>query len=351
MFELGFDERFHVVDPSELAEHSIARIISVHKNRYVVSNGNDEVFAEISGKLFANANTIFDYPAAGDYVLVNFHNSETFAIIHSILPRKSLLKRKTPGRNVDFQLIASNIDTALVIQSIVGDFNIRRLERYLVMINEADIHPVVLLSKSDLAGTEEIKQKVAAIHDIFPQLQVEAFSNKGESDLQTIKHLLISGKTYCLLGSSGVGKTTLLNRFIGNEVYKTLEIREKDGRGRHATTSRQLIKLESGAIIIDTPGMRELGNFDVDEGLDETFSDITALSEECRFKDCTHTHEKGCAVQAAIESGLLSEERFQNYVKLNKEAAYNAMSYLDKRRKDKQFGKMCKEVLKRKKFT
>lgn len=346
---LGFDKQFHAIEADKLSEFVIARVTSVHKNRFTISNGQNEVFAEMSGKLFSNINSVFDYPVVGDWVMVNFHNSDTFAVIHSILPRKSLLRRKMPGRKIDFQLIAANIDTTFIIQALDADFNIRRLERYLVMINEEHIHSVVLLSKNDLISPEEVQKKSAEIHNIFPNIQAESFNNKTAEGLKIVHDLLVAKKTYCLLGSSGVGKTTLINELIGRQTFKTKEVREKDGKGKHATTSRQLIKLKCGAIVIDTPGMRELGNFLIDEGLDETFSDIKTMSEKCKFNDCTHSHEKGCAVLAAIEEGALSEKRYQNYLKMNKEATYNEMSYIEKRRKDKQFGKMCKDVMKHKK--
>ena len=164
-----------------------------------------------------------------------------------------------------------------------------------------------------------------------------------------MKDLLNPGRTYCLLGSSGVGKTTLLNNLIGESIFTTKTVREKDGKGRHATTYRQLIKLDGGAMVVDTPGMRELGNFAVETGLDETFAEITELSRNCQYNDCTHVTEKGCAVLNAVEEGKLSEKRYQNYIKMNKESLFNEMSYLEKRQKDKQFGKMCKTIMKHKK--
>jgi ribosome biogenesis GTPase len=287
-----------------------------------------------------------DYPAVGDWVLANFYDENTFAIIHEILPRKSLLKRKTPGKKVDFQLIAANIDVAFIFQSLNENFNIRRLERYLVMVNESNIQPIVLLSKSDLLASEDIADKINDIQEAMPDLQVIPFSNENEFGLDSVREIMQPGLTYCLLGSSGVGKTTLLNNLIGEARFKTKIVSKKESKGRHATTHRQLIKLDWGALVVDTPGMRELANFSVTTGLEETFSEIIKLAEDCQFNDCTHVEEKGCAVLGAVENGLVSADRYQNYIKMNKESNYNEMTYLEKRKKDKQFGKHCKSVMK-----
>ncbi len=327
----------------------IARVTAVHKDSYIINDGEKDVFAELIGKLVYSAASPMDYPAVGDWVLANFYDENTFSIIHHVLPRKSLLKRKTPGRKVDFQLIAANIDVAFIVQSLDANFNVRRLERYLAMVQESHIEPIVLLSKSDLLNTENIVNRVAEIHEIMPSLRVQPFSNKDESGLKNIEGLLVPRKTYCLLGSSGVGKTTLLNNLIGESIFTTKTVREKDRKGRHATTSRQLIRLDCESMLIDTPGMRELGNISVEKGIDETFSEISELAGQCQFNDCTHVNEKGCAVIQAVENGRVPVKRYENYLKMKKESIFNEMSYLEKRRKDKQFGKLCKTVMKHKK--
>jgi ribosome biogenesis GTPase len=349
IIKLGFDKWFqNNVDPESLGELEIARVTAVHKDSYALTDGETEIFAELVGKIIYSASSPIDYPAVGDWVLAKFYDENTFSIIHRIIQRKSLLKRKAPGKKVDFQLIAANIDVAFIVQSLDDNFNLRRLERYLVMINESNIRPIILLSKSDLLTSEEIASKIDDIYKIMPHLHVQPFSNENESDLKSVKDLLTPELTYCLLGSSGVGKTTLLNNLIGETVFKTIKVREKNSKGRHATTYRQLIKLDCGAMVVDTPGMRELGNFSVETGLDETFAEISELSQQCQFNDCTHVIEKGCAVLNAVEDGKLSEKRYQNYIKMNKESIYNKMSYLEKRQKDKQFGKFVKTVMKHK---
>jgi len=350
IIELGFDTWFQEkIAPDKITGFDIARVIAVHRDSYIVTNGEQDVFAELVGKLMYNADSSLDYPAVGDWVFAQFFDDNTFSIIHEILPRKTLLKRKTPGRKIDFQLIAANIDTAFIVQSLDANFNLRRLERYLVMIHESHISPVVLLSKSDLMTDGEIETRISKIKKTMSAIQVCPFSNESGFGLNNVRGLLETGKTYCLLGSSGVGKTTLLNNLIGETVFKTKTVREKDRKGRHATTERQLIRLAGGAMIIDTPGMRELGNFEVETGLDETFADITGLARQCRFNDCTHSNQKGCAVLQAVENGELSEKRLENYFKMTRESAYLEMSYHEKRQKDKEFGKFVKSVMKHKK--
>jgi ribosome biogenesis GTPase len=348
--ELGFDEWFREnVDPVGFEAFEIARVIAVHKDSYTINNGEHDFLAELTGKILFSAASPVELPAVGDWVFANLYEENSFSIIHEILPRKSLLKRKTPGKKIDFQLIAANIDVAFIVQSLDGNFNLRRLERYLVMINESKIRPIVLLSKSDLLPSEEVSSKTSQIKKIMPQLLVQPFSNKSESNLKNVKDLLNPGQTYCLVGSSGVGKTTLLNNLIGESIFKTKTVREKDRKGRHATTYRQLIRLDCGAMVVDTPGMRELGNISVETGLDETFVEITELTAKCRFTDCTHVNEKGCAVLKAVADGQIPDKRYQNYIKMNKESIYNELSYYEKRKKDKKFGKFVKSVMKHKK--
>ena len=348
--KLGLEKWFHdKLDNSKLSDYHLARVITVNKNNYIISNGRNDIYAELTGKFIFSTDSTMDFPTVGDWVYVQLFDDESFAVINGIVPRKSLLKRKTSGKKIEYQLIASNIDTALIMQSLDSNYNIRRLERYLVMVNDSNIQPVVLLSKSDLAATDEIEKKKADIYNAMPGICILTFSNNNIDELNRLREIFIPGITYCLLGSSGVGKTTLINKLINKEQFKTREIREKDGRGKHTTTRRELIVLENGAMIVDNPGMRELGMISVESGLDDTFSEITALSNKCRFNDCTHTVEKGCAILNALEGEIISKERYRNYIKMHKESLYYEMTYVEKRHKDKKFGKYVHSIMKHKK--
>lgn len=334
------------IDKDKLTDYQLARVAAVDKESFIVYGDNAECRAELTGKLMHAASSPLDYPTVGDWVYVQYFDDNTFAVIHGLVPRKSLLKRKTSGKAIEMQLIAANIDTAFIIQSFDSNFNLQRLERYLVVATEGGIHPVILLSKSDLAPADEIHAKTTEIRKRLPDIKTVIFSNLHDADISTVNKLLVKGETLCLLGSSGVGKTTLLNNLLGENTFKTRPVREKDDKGRHTTSRRQLTLLDNGAILIDTPGMRELGAFDVDSGIESTFAEITELARGCRFSDCSHAQEKGCAVLSALENGTIETKQYENFQKMIKESKHYSMSYLEKRRKDKDFGKMVKSAKK-----
>ncbi len=351
LIPFGFDTYFQEhLKRDKLTQYQPARVSAVDRESFQLINAQGERRAEITGRLMYNAASPLDYPTTGDWVYARYLEGEDFAIIDELLPRKSLLKRKTAGRKIAYQLVAANIDTAFVMQSLDQNFNLRRMERYLVMAHEGQVQPVVLLSKSDLISPARVARRVTRVRQLMPDVQVTAFSNTDRSGVDAVQAYLVAGKTYCLLGSSGVGKTTLLNNLLGGDDLKTRNVRGKDNKGRHTTTRRQLIILDSGALLIDTPGMRELGHIGAETGLTDTFDELSQLTAQCQFADCSHTQEPGCALLAALEGGTIAAERYHSFLKMTKEAAHHQRSYLEKRHRDRQFGKMVKAVMKHKKM-
>ena len=346
LIELGLDSQLQE-QASQLCKAGLrlARVTAVDRGRYVVRDEQGEVPAELTGKFLYTAASSVDLPCVGDWVCVQYHDADTSASIHDVVPRRSFLRRKSPGKNIDFQMIAANIDVALIVQSCHFDFNVRRLERYLVMVNEGHIEPVLLLTKTDLVSAAELEHMLVNIRAAGITARIITLSNVTGEGVDQVKEVMLPGKTYCLLGSSGVGKTTLINLLLGRDALETGDV-SGTGEGRHTTTRRHLVVLDNGGLLIDMPGMRELGILSTGEGLDDSFADIKKLASECRFADCSHTNEPGCAIRKAIDSGELNAEHYQSYLKLKAESDFNAMSYVDKRKKDREFGKMVKSVLK-----
>ncbi len=341
MFPSNLIDTVRVFDNKPVLRESTmrtARVIAVDRDLYTVRPaGGEDIQARLSGRFRHEAEDATKLPCVGDSVAVEI--SAEVGVIHDVLPRDTVLRRKRPGKDIDFQLIAANIDVAFIVQGCDFDFNVRRLDRYLVVCRDGGIRPVIVLSKTDLVRQDELAGMIQTIRDAGVDAEILSISNVTGEGLNRLTDMLEPGLTYCLLGSSGVGKTTLINRLLGTD-YET-QACSATGEGIHTTTRRQLIEMDNGAYLVDTPGMRELGILDADDGISESFSNIADRAAECRFSDCTHTHEPGCAVRGSVDEGELA-----SYHKLVRESERNAQTYHERRQADRQFGKQCKAIMK-----
>jgi len=342
--DLGYGAFFESnLEKLDLDNYLVARVIAEYKEAYRVRSVAGEYLAKITGKQMFNALLREDYPAVGDWVAITGLNKEQ-AVIHKILPRKTILKRKYSNKQ-ESQIIATNIDVAFVIESVDRDYNLNRFERYFVLAKDGNIKPAIVLNKIDLISDAELSVKIDQIKDRFNDVDIISTSAIAERGLDELMRYITKGKTYCFLGSSGVGKSSLINRLLGRNVIKIREISHRTERGKHTTSNREIYFLENGGIVIDNPGMREVGMVDSSIGIGNVFGEITALSEDCKYVNCTHTHEPGCAVVDAVKSKELDESKYLNYIKLKKETEYYSMTEFEKRRKDRQFGKFVKKAL------
>jgi ribosome biogenesis GTPase len=341
----GFFENSRKANPDE--NLIPARIVAEHKEAYVLRDGISELFAKVTGKMMFTASSRKDYPAVGDWVLISVHGMDK-AVIHEILPRKSVLKRKSITKP-DAQIIASNIDIAFIVQSPDRDYNLNRVERYFSIAESGNVKPVIVLNKIDLIPESELESKRGEMRSRFNNADIFATSIVTGKGLDDIIDYIKKGLTHCFIGSSGVGKSSLINILIGKEVIKTEEISSRTNRGKHITTHRQLFALKNAGLVIDSPGMREIGLIDAEKGIENVFEDISIFSKNCRFSNCTHIHEPGCAVLAAVEKGDLDGKKYANFIKLTKENRYHSLTKLEMREKERKFGRMYKQFKKHKK--
>jgi ribosome biogenesis GTPase len=323
---LGWNNFFATNFAAAATEDAIpARIVVQQKTNYLVTTFQGDYRAAIAGKLRFVATTQADFPAVGDWVVFRPIPGEQIGTILAVLPRKSKFSRQTAGREEHEQVIAANIDVVFLVNALDPTFSLRRLERYLVLGTQSGAQPVIVLNKVDLCSSvEEIVEQVRKIAGTVPVHSTNAKKNQGTDKLLCY---LGSGITGALLGPSGVGKSTIINRLVGLEMLKTQDVRGYDSKGRHTTSHRELVTLPTGGLLIDTPGMRELQIWEGEEGFEETFDDIEQLATKCRFRDCRHDREPGCAVQDALQEGVLDANRVKHYVKLQQELKYRTRQY------------------------
>src|SRR5687767_2848136 len=323
---LGWNDFFQEQIAGDAPPPRVARIVEAQRGAYRIA-GDIDGWAEVSGKFRHEARATADFPAVGDWVCVTAASRAERAIITRRLERLSTISRKAAGRAVEEQVVAANVDTIFLVTALAEDLNPRRLERYLTVVRDAGAVPVVVLNKTDLSADPD--SQATEVRARLPFVDVLAVSAKSGAGLAALDPYLSPARTVALIGSSGVGKSTIVNRLVGRELLKTAEISEVDGRGRHTTTTRNLVELPGGALLIDTPGMRELQPWVDEEAVTETFEDIAELAHGCRFSDCAHALEPGCAVLAAVERGELAADRLDHFRHLGREIAF------EERKRDK----------------
>lgn len=349
--DLGWDSFFESKRANlELTNFSIARVIAEYKGIYKTKNENGEFLAKITGKQIFNSKSREDYPAVGDWVAISELDNKQ-AVIQAVLPRKSIIKRKFGDKNRigeknEIQVIATNVDVAFIVQSIGRDYNLSRFERYLSIIKDSVIKPAIIINKIDLISVQELNSKLEEIKSRLNDIDIIPTSTVNNAGLDELKNYIKKGKTYCFLGSSGVGKSSLINKLLGENVILTENISSYSDRGKHATTNRETYFLDNGGIVIDNPGIREVGVTDVGAGVDSLFNEITMLAEKCKYADCTHNHEPGCEILSALKDKRIDEDKYLNYISLKKEANYYGKSNLEKRETNRKFGKFMKKAKK-----
>lgn len=328
MKDYGLDESIEVVEG-----RIPARITAVHRELFEIVCSYGECHAVVKSSIYYGEKNMEIFPAIGDFVLIEYNPSGPSRIIKT-LERKSYFSRRDPDIGRGEQIVAANFDYVFIVMSLNNDFNTKRLERYLATSWQSGAIPIIILTKTDLL--EDYSDYMDELEQVAIGVDIIPISSKTGFGLEELNRFITIGKTIVFLGSSGVGKSSLVNALAGEELMKTNSIREDDAKGHHTTTHRQLIRLSNGAMIIDTPGMRELGVWDISTGLEEAFHDIKELILSCRFSDCTHGNEPGCKVRAALEEGILEEERWKSYLKLKREAKYSEAKVAHKEHEQKK---------------
>lgn len=340
------------LDHGTLTNANVGRIGIENKTNFVLHTEEGELEGIIQGKFRHGAKSPSDFPKVGDWVMIDKLPNEDKAIITKVLPRYSVIARKAAGDSTDAQIIASNVDSLFIVFGLDKDFNAPLLERYLSMAYEGGVKPIIILNKSDSA--KSVSKVVEAAESLAPGLKVQAISAKTNDGLEAVERLIEPGRTIAFVGPSGVGKSTLINALLGSEVQATGEVRLTDAKGRHTTTRRELFVLPSGGILIDTPGIRELETLSSAGSVSAVFDDIEELTAECRFRDCDHINSDGCAVLDAVAGGTISQERYDSFIKLTKEAEFHegkddVYAQQEKKANDRKLTKGLREAYQKRK--
>ncbi len=322
-----------------------ARVAAVDRDLLLLIGAAGYFRARMPGKALHEAVEASQRPCVGDWVCVEQSAQDQYGMVHAILDRRTCLRRKAPGDAVGLQVIAANVDYVVVVQSCHYDFNLKRLERYLVMVREGDAEPLILLTKTDLVSAEALASQVDEIRGAGITVPILTLSNVTNEGVDALRDLLAPGTTYCLVGSSGVGKSTIINALLGRDALGTQEV-SGSGEGRHTTVRRELMVLANGALVVDNPGMREFGVLGAEDGIEASYPEIVETAWQCRFRDCTHSSEPGCAVLEAVQDGRISADQFGSFVQLTKESAFFAASYAERRKKDRERGRFMKSAKK-----
>jgi ribosome biogenesis GTPase / thiamine phosphate phosphatase len=342
---LGWDDWFASRSGPCGGTGRVARVAAVDRDQFLLAGTPGFFRAKLSGKFLHESADASQRPCVGDWVCVEKTAQDQFGMVHAVLERRTSLRRKAPGDPVAYQMIAANVDFVIVVQSCHYDFNLKRLERYLVMVTDGGAIPMILLTKTDLVAPDVLAAQRDEIRSAGITEPVVTVSNVTQEGLDELRGVLAPRKTYCFVGSSGVGKSTLINALLGRDVLQTEDV-SGSGEGRHTTVRRELLLLANGAMVIDNPGMREFGVLGAEGGIEASYSDILALASQCRFGDCTHTTEPGCAVLDALDDRRIGADHYENFLTLRRESEYYQLSYAERRKKDRDFGRFIKSAKK-----